>query len=155
MTIPIVAILGKANVGKSTLFNKLTESRSAIVNDTPGVTRDRMYGAAELGNRTVLIIDTGGVDVDTTNQIELQVVEQAMWARDEADCVIVVVDNQSGLTGPDHEMIAQVRKSGKPFFLAVNKVDSPSHHFILPEFSKLGIENTFPISAEHGPGLYE
>ena len=155
MTIPIVAIVGRANVGKSTLFNKLTESRSAIVNDTPGVTRDRMYGAAELGNRTVLIIDTGGVDVDTTNQIELQVVEQAMWARDEADCVIVVVDNQSGLTGPDKEMIAQVRKSGKPFFLAVNKVDSPSHHFILPEFSKLGIENTFPISAEHGPGLYE
>jgi len=155
MTTPIVAIVGRANVGKSTLFNKLTESRSAIVNDTPGVTRDRMYGAAELENRAVLIVDTGGFDVDTTNQIELQVVEQAMWARDEADCVIVVVDNQSGLTGPDREMIAQVRKSGKPFFLAVNKVDSPSHHFILPEFSKLGIENTFPVSAEHGPGLYE
>ena len=155
MTTPIVAIVGRANVGKSTLFNKLTESRSAIVNDTPGVTRDRMYGAAELENRAVLIVDTGGFDVDTTNQIELQVVEQAMWARDEADCVIVVVDNQSGLTGPDREMIAQVRKSGKPFFLAVNKVDSPSHHFILPEFSKLGIENTFAVSAEHGPGLYE
>jgi len=155
MTTPIVAIVGRANVGKSTLFNKLTESRSAIVNDTPGVTRDRMYGAAELEYRAVLIVDTGGFDVDTTNQIELQVVEQAMWARDEADCVIVVVDNQSGLTGPDREMIAQVRKSGKPFFLAVNKVDSPSHHFILPEFSKLGIENTFAVSAEHGPGLYE
>ena len=155
MTTPIVAIVGRANVGKSTLFNKLTESRSAIVNDTPGVTRDRMYGAAELENRAVLIVDTGGFDVDTTNQIEFQVVEQAMWARDEADCVIVVVDNQSGLTGPDREMIAQVRKSGKPFFLAVNKVDSPSHHFILPEFSKLGIENTFAVSAEHGPGLYE
>ena len=155
MTTPIIAIVGRANVGKSTLFNKLTESRSAIVNDTPGVTRDRMYGAAELGDRAVLIVDTGGVDVDTTNQIELQVVDQAMWARDEADCVIVVVDNQSGLTGPDREMISQVRKSGKPFFLAVNKVDSPSQHFILPEFSKLGIENTFPVSAEHGPGLYE
>jgi GTPase len=155
MTTPIVAIVGRANVGKSTLFNKLTESRSAIVNDTPGVTRDRMYGAAELENRAVLIVDTGGFDVDTTNQIELQVVEQAMWAQDEADCVIVVVDNQTGLTGPDREMIAQVRKSGKPFFLVVNKVDSPAHHFILPEFSKLGIENTFPVSAEHGPGLYE
>lgn len=155
MTTPIIAIVGRANVGKSTLFNKLTDSRSAIVNDTPGVTRDRMYGAAEIGNRAVLIVDTGGVDVDTTNQIELQVVEQAMWARDEADCVIVVVDNQSGLTGPDREMIYQVRKSGKPFFLAVNKVDSPSQHFILPEFSKLGHENTFPVSAEHGPGLYE
>jgi len=155
MTTPIVAIVGRANVGKSTLFNKLTESRSAIVNDTPGVTRDRMYGAAELENRAVLIVDTGGVDVDTANQIELKVVEQAMWARDEADCVIIVVDNQTGLTGPDREIIAQVRKSGKPFFLAVNKVDSPSHHFILPEFSKLGVDNTFPVSAEHGPGLYE
>jgi GTP-binding protein len=155
MTTPIVAIVGRANVGKSTLFNKLTHSRSAIVNDTPGVTRDRMYGAAELGNRPVLIVDTGGVDVDTTDEIELQVVEQAMWARDEADCVIVVVDNQTGLTGPDREMVSQVRKSGKPFFLAVNKVDSPSQHFVLPEFSKLGLENTFPVSAEHGPGLYE
>ena len=155
MTTPIVAIVGRANVGKSTLFNKLTHSRSAIVNDTPGVTRDRMYGAAELGKRPVMIVDTGGVDVDSTNVIELQVVEQAMWARDEADCIIVVVDNQTGLTGPDREMISQVRKSGKPFFLAVNKVDSPSQHFVLPEFSKLGLENTFPVSAEHGPGLYE
>jgi len=155
MTTPIIAIVGRANVGKSTLFNKLTQSRSAIVNDTPGVTRDRMYGAAELGNRPVLIIDTGGVDVDTTNKIELQVVEQAQWARQEADSIIVVVDNQTGLTGPDREMISQVRKSGKPFFMAVNKVDSPSHHFVLPEFSELGLENTFPISAEHGNGLYE
>jgi GTPase len=155
MSTPIIAIVGRANVGKSTLFNKLTQSRSAIVNDTPGVTRDRMYGAAELGNRPVLIIDTGGVDVDTTNKIELQVVEQAQWARQEADSIIVVVDNQTGLTGPDREMISQVRKSGKPFFLAVNKVDSPSHHFILPEFLKLGVENIFPVSAEHGNGLYE
>ncbi len=155
MTAPIIAIVGRANVGKSTLFNKLTQSRSAIVNDTPGVTRDRMYGATEFGDRPVLIVDTGGVDVDTTSQIDLQVVEQALWAREEADCVIVVVDNQTGLTGPDREMISQVRKSGKPLFLAVNKVDSPSHHFILPEFSQLGLANTFPISAEHGPGLYE
>ena len=155
MTTPIVAIVGRANVGKSTLFNKLTQSRSAIVNDTPGVTRDRMYGAVEFGNRPVLIVDTGGVDVDTTDKIELQVVEQAMWARDEADCVIVVVDNQAGLTGPDREMVSQVRKSGKPFFLAVNKVDSPSQHFVLPEFSTVGVDNIFPVSAEHGPGLYE
>jgi GTPase len=155
MSTPIIAIVGRANVGKSTLFNKLTESRSAIVNDTPGVTRDRMYSAAELGNRPVMIVDTGGVDVDTTNKIELQVVAQAEWARQEADSIIIVVDNQTGLTGPDREMISQVRKSGKPFFLAANKIDSPSHHFILPEFLKLGLENTFPISAEHGNGLYE
>lgn len=155
MKTPIIAIVGRANVGKSTLFNKLTQSRSAIVNDTPGVTRDRMYGAGEFENRHVLVVDTGGVDVDTANSIELQVVEQSQWARKEADRVIVVVDNQTGLTGPDREMISQVRKSGKPLFLAVNKVDSPSHHFILPEFSELGLENTFPVSAEHGHGLYE
>ena len=155
MSTPIVAIVGRANVGKSTLFNKLTQSRSAIVNDTPGVTRDRMYGAAELGNLPVIIVDTGGVDVDTTNKIELQVVEQAQWARQEADRIIVVVDNQTGLTGPDREMISQVRKSGKPFFLAINKVDSASHHTVLPEFSEMGLENIFPVSAEHGNGLYE
>jgi GTPase len=155
MSTPIIAIVGRANVGKSTLFNKLTQSRSAIVNDTPGVTRDRMYGAADLENRPVLIIDTGGVDVDTTNKIELQVVEQAQWARQEADSIIVVVDNQTGLTGPDREMISQVRKSGKPFFLAVNKIDSPSHHSVLPEFVELGVKNLFSVSAEHGNGLYE
>ena len=126
MTAPIIAIVGRANVGKSTLFNKLTQSRSAIVNDTPGVTRDRIYGAAEFENRPVLIVDTGGIDINTANQIELKVVEQALWAREEADFVIVVVDNQTGLTGTDREMISQVRKAGKPFFLAVNKVDSPS-----------------------------
>ncbi len=155
MTTPIIAIVGRANVGKSTLFNKLTQSRSAIVNDTPGVTRDRMYGAAELGNRPVVIVDTGGVDVDTKNPIELQVVEQALWARNEADFVIVVADNQTGLTGPDREMLSQIRKSGKPYLMAINKVDSPSHHAILPEFMELGVENIYPISAEHGPGLYE
>ena len=155
MTAPIIAIVGRANVGKSTLFNKLTQSRSAIVNDTPGVTRDRIYGAAEFENRPVLIVDTGGIDINTGNQIELKVVEQALWAREEADFVVVVVDNQTGLTGADRELIAQVRKAGKPFFLAVNKVDSPSHHFILPEFSELGLANTFPVSAEHGNGLYE
>ena len=155
MTAPIIAIVGRANVGKSTLFNKLTQSRSAIVNDTPGVTRDRIYGAAELENRPVLIIDTGGIDVNTANQIELEVVAQALWAREEADFVIVVVDNQAGLTGTDREVIDQVRKAGKPFFLAVNKVDSASQHFILPEFSELGLDNIFAVSAEHGNGLYE
>ncbi len=156
MAEPVIAIVGRANVGKSTLFNKLTQSRSAIVDDTPGVTRDRIYGAAEFGRRSVLIVDTGGIDVDAANQIGLKVMEQAVWAREEADFVVVVADNQTGLTGADREIISQVRKAGKPFFLAVNKVDSPAHHFILSEFFKLGLtDNTFPISAEHGNGLYE
>ena len=155
MSSPIIAIVGRANVGKSTLFNKLTQSRSAIVNDTPGVTRDRIYGSADMGNRSALIVDTGGVDVDQNNPIELQVIEQGRWARDEADCVIIVADNQEGLTPYDREMVDEIRKSGKPYVLAVNKVDSPSHHHILPEFNKLGVQYLLPISAEHGHGLYE
>ena len=155
MSSPIIAIVGRANVGKSTLFNKLTHSRSAIVNDTPGVTRDRIYGSADMGNRSALIVDTGGVDVDQNNPIELQVVEQGRWARDEADCVIIVADNQEGLTPYDREMVDEIRKSGKPYVLAVNKVDSPSHHHILPEFNKLGVQYLLPVSAEHGHGLYE
>ncbi|MDC1123195.1 ribosome biogenesis GTPase Der [Nitrospinaceae bacterium] len=155
MSSPIIAIVGRANVGKSTLFNKLTQSRSAIVNDTPGVTRDRIYGSADMGNRSALIVDTGGVDVDQNNPIELQVVEQGRWARDEADCVIIVADNKEGLTPYDREMVDEIRKSGKPYVLAVNKVDSPSHHHILPEFNKLGVQYLLPVSAEHGHGLYE
>ena len=155
MSSPIIAIVGRANVGKSTLFNKLTQSRSAIVNDTPGVTRDRIYGSADMGNRSALIVDTGGVDVDQNNPIALQVVEQGRWARGEADCVIIVADNQEGLTPYDREMVDEIRKSGKPYVLAVNKVDSPSHHHILPEFNKLGVQYLLPVSAEHGHGLYE
>ena len=155
MSSPIIAIVGRANVGKSTLFNKLTQSRSAIVNDTPGVTRDRIYGSADMGGRSALIVDTGGVDVDQSNPIELQVVEQGRWARDEADCVIIVVDNREGLTPFDREMIDEIRKSGKPYALAVNKIDSPSDHHILPEFNKLGVKHLLPVSAEHGHGLYE
>jgi len=155
MSSPIIAIVGRANVGKSTLFNKLTHSRSAIVNDTPGVTRDRIYGSAEFGNRSAMVVDTGGVDVDQSNPIELQVVEQGRWARNESDCVIVVVDNRAGLTPHDREMVDEIRKSGKPFVLAINKIDNPSKHFIHPEFNDLGVKNVLPVSAEHGHGLYE
>ena len=155
MSSPIIAIVGRANVGKSTIFNKLTHSRSAIVNDTPGVTRDRIYGSADFGNRSAIIVDTGGIDVDQSNPIELQVIEQGRWARNEADCVIVVVDNRSGLTPHDREMVDEIRKSGKPFVVAINKIDSPSQHYILPEFNGLGVKNMLPVSAEHGHGLYE
>ena len=155
MSSPIIAIVGRANVGKSTIFNKLTHSRSAIVNDTPGVTRDRIYGSADFGGRSAIIVDTGGVDVDQNNPIELQVIEQGKWARNEADGVIVVVDNRAGLTPHDREMVDEIRKSGKPFVVAINKIDSPSQHYILPEFSGLGVKKMLPVSAEHGYGLYE
>jgi len=155
MSSPIIAIVGRANVGKSTLFNKLTQSRNAIVNDTPGVTRDRIYGTANFGNRTAMIVDTGGIDVDQSNPIELQVVEQGKWARNESDCVIVVVDNQVGLMPHDREMVDEIRKSGKPFIIAVNKIDSPTKHYMHLDFNALGIDNLIPVSAEHGHGIYE
>lgn len=102
-----------------------------------------------------MVVDTGGVDVDQSNPIELQVVEQGRWARNESDCVIVVVDNRAGLTPHDREMVDEIRKSGKPFVVAINKIDSPSKHFIHPEFNGLGVKNMLPVSAEHGHGLYE
>ena len=151
----IIAIVGRANVGKSTLFNKLTQSRKAIVNDTPGVTRDRMYGSADFGNNSITIVDTGGIDVDQKNPIELQVIEQGKWARNEADCVIIVVDNQVGPMPHDSEIVEEIRKSGKPFVVAVNKIDSPSHHHIHQDFNAFGVSSLLAVSAEHGHGIYE
>jgi len=155
MPVPVVVIIGRANVGKSTLFNKLTQKRNSIVNDTPGVTRDRLFGHAELQGRPAIVIDTGGIDLDSTNEIEVQIREQVVVAEEEADFIIIVVDKQQGLTAYDRDIIQQVRKSGKPLFLAVNKVDQPSHEKEIGEFFQMGIEATYPISAEHGLGLSE
>lgn len=155
MSIPVVVIIGRPNVGKSTLFNKLTEKKTSIVNDTPGVTRDRLFGRAELMGRAIIVIDTGGIDLDNANEIELQVNEQVLVAEEEADFIVLVVDKQQGLTVQDRNVIQKVRKVGKPLFLAVNKVDTPAHEKEINEFFQLGIEETYPISAEHGLGLSE
>ena len=116
--LPLVAIIGRANVGKSTLFNRLIQKRTAIVNDAPGVTRDRIYGQSDWLGHFFIVVDTGGVDVDGTNEIELQVVEQALLAQEEADIVIFVADKNVGLTPQDREVVDRIRKSGKPFFFA-------------------------------------
>jgi len=150
---PLVAIIGRANVGKSTLFNRLVRKRSAIVNDTPGVTRDRIYGRSEWLGCSFMVVDTGGVDVDGVDEIEHQVVEQAHLAQEEADAIIFVADKNQGVTPQDREVIGRVRKSGKPFFLAVNKVDHRKHEQELFEFAGVGVENIYPISAEHGDGV--
>ena len=155
MSVPVVVIIGRANVGKSTLFNKLTQKRNSIVNDTPGVTRDRLFGRAELEGRSAIVIDTGGIDLENPNEIELQVKEQVDVAEEEADFIILVVDKQQGLTTQDRNILQKVRKTGKPLFLAVNKVDEPAHEKDINEFFQLGIEATYPISAEHGLGLSE
>ncbi len=153
MSIPQVAIIGRANVGKSTLFNKIIKKRAAIVNDTPGVTRDRMFSRAEWFGRPFMVIDTGGIDLDAKNEIELQVKEQADIAITEADFILFVGDGQQGLVPQDQEVIARVRASGKPLFVIVNKVDDPTHESFIHDFMRMGIENTFALSAEHSVGI--
>ena len=153
MSIPQVAIIGRANVGKSTLFNKIIKKRSAIVNDTPGVTRDRMFSRAEWFGKPFMVIDTGGIDLAADNEIELQVKLQADIAISDADFILFVGDGQQGLTPQDQEVIAKVRVSGKPLFVLVNKVDDPSHETMTHDFFKMGVANTFALSAEHGIGI--
>ena len=150
MPIPQVAIIGRANVGKSTLFNKIIQKRSAIVNDTPGVTRDRMFGRAEWYGKQFLLIDTGGIDLSPDNDIELQVKEQADIAIAESDIILFVGDGQQGITPQDQEVVSRVRSSGKPLFVLVNKLDDPSHENRINDFYQMGVSNTFAISAEHG-----
>lgn len=151
--LPHVAIIGRANVGKSTLFNRITKKRSAIVNDTPGVTRDRLYLLVEGYRTPFILVDTGGLDRDPDNEIEIQVKTQGDIAIAEADAVIFVADRTQGLTPQDDEVIARVRQSGAPLFLAVNKVDHPSHETDVHEFSRAGVKHVFSISAEHGLGV--
>jgi GTPase len=151
--LPLVAIIGRANVGKSTLFNRLIQKRKSIVNNTPGVTRDRIYGQSDWLGHSFAVVDTGGVDVDGVNDIENQIVEQALLAQNEADILIFVVDKNLGLTSEDRKVVDRLRKSGKPFFFIVNKVDEAKHEKELSDFSSIGIENIYPVSAEHGYGV--
>ena len=151
--LPLVAIIGRANVGKSTLFNRLIQKRKAIVNNTPGVTRDRIYGQCDWLGHSFTVVDTGGVDVDGINDIEDQVVKQALFAQDEADILVFVADKNLGLTPEDREVVDRLRKSGKPFFFIVNKVDEVSHEKELSEFSAMGMGDIYPVSAEHGYGV--
>ena len=155
MPVPTVAIIGRANVGKSTLFNKLTRKKSSIVNNTPGVTRDRLYALADWLGKPAMVIDTGGIDLAGENEIEIRVKEQSEFARSEADAIVFVVDMQVGLIPEDREIIDHLRKSGKPLFLTVNKVDHPSHEDEVVDFMKLGMDRLYAISAEHGFGVYE
>ena len=133
-----VVIIGRANVGKSTLFNKLTQKKTAIVNNTPGVTRDRLFGQTEWLGRPVIVVDTGGLDFDNQNEIELQVKEQVQIAQNEADFIILVVDKQQGLTPQDQEIIQRVRRTGNAFFWPLTKWMIPSTKRIFLSFSNLG-----------------
>ena len=150
---PTVAIVGRPNVGKSTLFNRLVGSRRAIVGDEPGITRDRLYGEAEWRGRHLRIVDTGGILPEDKDFIPAEIFRQAKVALEEADAVVMVVDGRTEMASPDMELARQLIRSGKPLFLAVNKVDTEKQQSLTDEFHRLGIRKLFPISAENARGL--
>jgi GTP-binding protein len=151
--LPLVAICGRPNVGKSTLFNKLTQTRRSIVGDEPGITRDRIYGEVEWAGRDVRIVDTGGVVPDDEALIPAEIFRQAKVGLEEADAIIMVVDGRTELAAPDVELARLLQRGGKPVFLAVNKIDTPEMFAAAENFRQLGFRNVCPISAEHGVGI--
>ena len=148
-----LAIVGRPNVGKSTLFNRIVGSRRAIVGDEPGITRDRLYGEANWRGYRLRIVDTGGIIPEDKDLIPAEIFRQAKVALKDADAVVMVVDGRSELAGPDLELARLMLRGGKPLFLAVNKVDSEKQTGLIDEFHRLGIRKMFPISAEHGRGV--
>ncbi|HTV08638.1 MAG TPA: ribosome biogenesis GTPase Der [Candidatus Aquilonibacter sp.] len=153
--VPLVAICGRPNVGKSTLFNRITGTRRSIVGDEPGITRDRIYGETEWAGRTVRIVDTGGVVPDDQALIPAEILRQARVALDEADAIVMVVDGRTELAAPDVELARLlIRNAGaRPLFLAVNKMDSADLEAGAENFRTLGFRHVLPISAEHGIGV--
>jgi GTP-binding protein len=155
MRTPLLAIVGRPNVGKSTLFNRLVGSRRAIVGDEPGITRDRLYGETTWNGRRLRVVDTGGIIPDDKNFIPAEIFRQARMALEEADVIVLVVDLRTELAAPDYELVRLLRRLGKPLFLAVNKVDSQKLEAEAENFRTMGIDRLFPISAEHGLGTAE
>src|SRR5579864_9405683 len=151
--VPIIAIVGRPNVGKSTLFNRIVGSRRAIVGDEPGITRDRLYGDAEWNGRRVRVVDTGGILPEEKDFIPAEIFRQARVALDEAAAIIMVIDGRTEIAGPDLELVRLLRKANRPLFLAVNKVDSEKQSSLIHDFHRLGIEKMFPVSAEHARGV--
>ncbi len=155
MSLPLVAIVGRPNVGKSTLFNKLTGTRKAIVGDEPGITRDRIYGEAEWGNKRFAIVDTGGIVPDDEAVIPANIFKQAGVAISEAQAIIWVADARAGVTSLDEEIARLLRQTGKPVYVIANKSESNKVEAEAGEFERFGFAAVFPVSAEHGLGIAE
>jgi GTP-binding protein len=149
----IVAIVGRPNVGKSTLFNRLSKSRNALVDDQPGVTRDRLYATVKWQDSAFTVVDTGGFDEREGESLVGKVREQVSHAIQEADRIIFMVDGPLGILPADEEIARLLRRSDKEVFLAVNKIDGMEHDHMISDFYKLGLENAYPLSAAHGYGL--
>ena len=151
----IVALVGRPNVGKSTLFNRLTRSKDAIVDDMPGVTRDRIFGNAEWNDTVFTLVDTGGFAEDSEHEFAGYIRVQVEMAIEEADAVMLILDGKSGLSPFDTDLISLLRSADKPVFYAVNKIDGFEHEHRLADFYALGIEKPYPISSSHGYGIGE
>jgi len=150
---PVLAIVGRPNVGKSTLFNRMTQTRDAIVADFAGLTRDRHYGDGRLGERDFLVVDTGGFEPDSTTGIVKEMAKQTRQAVAEADAVIFVVDVRAGVTGQDHDIARFLRTTGRKVVLAANKAEGMAESPLLGEFYELGLGEPHPISSAHGQGV--
>ena len=152
---PTIAIVGRPNVGKSTLFNRLVGRRRSIVGDEPGITRDRLYREAEWRGRHLRLVDTGGIISQTKDPMAAEIFRQAELALKESAAIIMVVDGRSELVAPDLELARLLIRTGKPVFVAVNKIDSEKQQALAFDFHRLGIRRLFPVSAEHGRGVDE
>ena len=150
---PLLAIVGRPNVGKSSLFNRLVGSRRAIVGDEPGITRDRLYGETEWHGRALRVVDTGGIIPEDKDLIPSEIYRQANVALEEAAAIVLVVDGRTEIAAPDLELARLLCKTGKPLFLAVNKIDSDKQIALTGEFHRLGVKEIFPVSAENGRGI--
>ncbi|MEO6408955.1 MAG: GTPase, partial [Burkholderiaceae bacterium] len=150
---PVIAVVGRPNVGKSTLFNRMTKSRDAIVADFAGLTRDRHYGDGRLGDHAFIVVDTGGFEPDSTTGIVKEMAKQTRQAVAEADAVVFVVDLRAGVSGQDHDIARYLRTTGKKVVLAVNKAEGMSESPALGEFYELGLGEPNPVSAAHGQGV--
>lgn len=150
--IPVIALVGRPNVGKSTLFNRLTRSREALVANFPGLTRDRKYGEARIDDRAFIVIDTGGITGEEEG-IDSHMADQSLAAIAESDAVFLLVDARSGLTAGDEELVRYLRESGKDFHLVVNKIDGVNEDLVMADFYALGVEKLHGIAAAHGRGV--
>jgi len=151
--LPTLVIVGRPNVGKSTLFNRLTRSRAALVADYPGLTRDRHYGRGHLGDRPYIVVDTGGFEPDATEGIMHAMAKQTRTAVAESDAVVFMVDGREGVTGDDRSIADMLRRSGRPLVLAVNKCEGLSADAATAEFHELGLGIPLAISAAHGENV--
>ncbi|OKY76838.1 MAG: ribosome biogenesis GTPase Der [Desulfobulbaceae bacterium DB1] len=153
---PIVALVGRPNVGKSTLFNRITRARKAIVDPTPGVTRDRHYEKVTVNERQFMLVDTGGIEINRDETMSGLIQQQTMQAIDEADIIVLLLDARGGLLAEDYEVVSMLRRIEKPIFHVVNKIDGPEQEMtLLSQFYELGIDQVWPVSAEHGYGIVD